>query len=112
MAVPISFNAGEGGAVGRGGHPTGDPESLLLLEALKAPKKICGLNGLAPKAPEKFLDWPKARRKVWPHPPLLRTACKGCQSRPSGRVIPQRTSPSVDRFEAGTRPDWVESDCV
>ena len=35
-------------------------------EFLEAPKKIFGLNQLAPKAPEKVLDRPKARRKIWP----------------------------------------------
>ena len=34
-------------------------------EVLEARKKIIGLNELAPKAPEKTFDRPKARRKIW-----------------------------------------------
>ena len=37
-----------------------------FLEALKAPKNILGLNKLAPKAPKKMFDGPKARRPEGP----------------------------------------------
>ena len=36
-----------------------------LLEALKEPKKICGLNYRTPKAPEKSFDWLKARAQYF-----------------------------------------------
>ena len=36
-------------------------------ESLEAPKKIFGRNSLAPKAPEKIVDWPKAWKKIWPN---------------------------------------------
>ena len=71
--VFLKGGGGSGGSKGGwrvglwGGPPPppaqADPE---LLEASKAPKKFFGLNGLAPKAPEKIFDWPKTRRKICP----------------------------------------------
>ena len=38
-----------------------------FFEAPKAPKTTFGLNELAPKAPEKIFDRPKARRNICPN---------------------------------------------
>ena len=53
-------------------HPSSGAE---FLEAPKARKKICGLNQLAPKGQEKYLDWqvgkniaPSLFRRGGPHP--------------------------------------------
>ena len=44
-------------------HPPPCPSGAELLEA---PKKILGLNYLAPKAPTKIFEWSKARKKIRP----------------------------------------------
>ena len=43
------------------------PSGAEFQEAPKAPKKIVGLNELAPKAPEKNFDWPKIRKETGPN---------------------------------------------
>ena len=61
--IPKAQNATRSnGAGSRGVAPPAE-----FSEALKAPKKIFGLSCLAPKAPEKFVDWPKVWRKIWPN---------------------------------------------
>ena len=42
----------------------------------KAPKKIFGVNYLAPNPPEKASDRPKARKKIWPN--LFGVGLGGC----------------------------------
>ena len=49
---------------GGGGAP---PPPRGGAEFLEAPNKFFALNELAPKAPEKTFDRPKARRKIWPN---------------------------------------------
>ena len=51
-------------------RPPPPPRGAEFVEAPKAPKKMYGLNELAPKAPDKFFDRPKVRNKIWPN--LLR----------------------------------------
>ena len=48
-----------GGSTPHPPHPT--PSGAEFFEA---PKKISGLNELAPKVPEKIFDQPKARKKT------------------------------------------------
>ena len=59
-----AFSWGGGGG---GLPPPPPPGGVEFLEAPKAPKNLFGLNQLAPKAPEKIFDRPKARRKIWPN---------------------------------------------
>ena len=63
-----SFSEGVGSR-GVGGASKPPPQSgAELLQAPKALKKFFfGVNYLAPNAPEKIFDLPKARRKIWPN---------------------------------------------
>ena len=49
-----------------GGGPAPPPPPPVVLRSKKTPKKICGLDWLAPKAAEKFLMDRKPRRKFGP----------------------------------------------
>ena len=64
---PLQWRAqrGFGGGGVRGSSPPPPPPPSVGAEFLEALKKIFGLNRLAPKAPEKIFDRPKARRKIW-----------------------------------------------
>ena len=48
-----------------GGTPPPPLETLRFWEVLGGAEESFGLNQLAPKAPAKIVDWPKARRKIW-----------------------------------------------
>ena len=47
------------------GGTLGAPHVAEFLELPNAPKKTFSPNKVAPLAPEKSLDWPKSRSKIW-----------------------------------------------
>ena len=84
------------------------PPDLLLGEGVQKPplnsgvfrgakgaEETFGLNQLAPKAPEKIVDWPKAWKKIWPN--LLRPLEGGRWVGPGGAPPPPQWCRVVKR---------------
>ena len=75
-----------GGALGAGLFLPPPPPGGA--EFVQAPKKIFGLNNLAPKAAEKSFDRPEARRKIWPNIQVHGGMGGWCGTPPPPAVVP------------------------